>query len=248
MAHGRHARSHHVGRIPPMPASGFLEVARRLFLTASRSRSATTHLLRARCATRTAGRRAEERGAHRYHVPAFRAAHQCEPCLLGRYLRSSTRPPTGRLLRSCTSLAPAAGSPFEVHPSPQKGRRVGASHKEARTRRRRLVGALLSLSLSLWLGPRRRSRSRASNVGRAICSAFDQMGPVGPRDRPRGANARARGPAPSRTRMLRQANAGAPPPVCRRGARKAGSNPGQALFFQKVKSKSKSIPTKTRCV
>lgn len=83
MAHGRHARSHRGGRIPPVPASAFLEVARRLFLTASRSRSATTHLLRARCATLSAGRlRAEERGAHWYHVPALRAAHQCEPCLL----------------------------------------------------------------------------------------------------------------------------------------------------------------------
>ena len=133
-------------------------------------------------------------------------------------------------------------------PVAPEGRRVGASHEEARTRRRRLVGALLSLSLSISGCQCPRRRLRASNVGRAICSAFDQMGPVGPRDRPQGANARARGPAPSRTRMLRQANAGAPPPVCRRGARKAGSNPGQPLFFQKMKSKSKSIPTKTRCV
>ena len=31
MAHGRHARSHHVRRIPPVLASAFLEVARRLF-------------------------------------------------------------------------------------------------------------------------------------------------------------------------------------------------------------------------
>lgn len=128
---------------------------------------------------------------------------------VGCYLRCATRPPTGRLLRSCTSLAPAAGSSFEVHPSPPK---VGASARATRRRGRVGVGswARCSLSLSLSLA----GRGRVGDCARAMSAAQSAAHSIkwAPSDRAIGRRVR------TRARASAVANADAPPGECGRSA------------------------------
>ena len=148
------------------------------------------------------------RGAHRYHVPAFKAAHQCEPCLQG-LLPAVLDTSADRTAAPVVHVARSGRGVFvRGPPVAPEGRRVGASHEEDRTRRRRLVGALLSLSG--WLAgaaseieiarqqcrPRNLQRIRSNGPRRTARSA---AGCERARARP-GAVANADAP-PSRMRM-----------------------------------------------
>ena len=97
-------------------------------------------------------------------------------------------------------------------PVAPEGRRVGASHEEARTRRRRLVGALLSLSLSLsgWGRVGDRDRARAMSAAQSAAHSIKWA----PSDRALGRRVRMR----ARARPGAVANADAPPGECGRSA------------------------------